>query len=380
MEVDEDEGTDNVEPLRPLDEPISLPRKNVTPPPTPPLPLSPISNTSSPSRKRARTAKWRAPSHVPDFLPPFPHDDTSAGDPLPPQTQHTPPVQPPLLRIDKPPSPIPQILTPTTASDFLTQVPYTQSTLATTSTWHLPSAVPPRLPHANLRAQLLPNLQTEQALLEAYHHILTHPPPPIPTAANPLRHKVAMALLYQTQWTPRWDPPDTLYSSIAPCAPRVAAMSPTFPLEIPTSKPVPPEAKVKEEKVKIMPPAQPRPVVATERLTPLISQQSSRIPDLARSVLPVRPFFPYSSRKSYGHLGSGIYPCHETEPPWSFESGRETACLWSRSQRAMERQHHALDSRCLVQRQGCPTHQWKGQRSRWEAVFARCAVVCDVGL
>lgn len=297
MEVDEgqEEGSDNVEAIRPLGEAMFRPRKNVTPPPTPPLPLSPISNPSSPSRKRARTAKWRAPSHVPDFLPPFPREDSSSSDPKPPHTQHTPPAQPPLPRIDRPPSPIPQMLTPTTASDFLTQVPYSQSTLATTSTWHLPSAAPPQLPHANSRAQRLPTLQTEKALLEAYHHILTHPPPPMTAAANPLRHKVAMALLYQTQWNPRWEPPDTLYSSIAPCAPRVAVIGPTYPLEIPAGKSMPAEARVKDdEKGKIMPPAQPRPVAATERLTPLLSQQPSRIPDLARSVLPVRPFIPRS--------------------------------------------------------------------------------------
>lgn len=260
-------------------------------PSTPPLPLSPISNPSSPTRKKSRVSNWEPPSYIPYFLPPFPTtmDPPSSS----PDHSHLPhisqPVQPHLselenVTIEKPPVTI-QPMTTSAASDFLVQVPYSQSSLSSVPEWHLPqvSAVPPP------RTPQLPTPQTEPSLIAAYHHILTHPPPPAPALSNPLRHKVAMALLSQTQTMPRWDPPDTLYSSVGPCPPRVATIAPTYPVAIgdtPGSDFRGKEGKEKDKDIKF-PPAIPRPVSAHERITPLISQQPSRIPDLARHVLPV---------------------------------------------------------------------------------------------
>jgi len=256
---------------------------------TPTLPLSPISNPSSPARKRPRTSNWQPPFHIPDFLPPFP----SGRDTPPIITPHSPRIpqmQPPPVRIEnskieKPPSPLPQPLTSTSPSDYLVQVPYSQSSLSAIPEWHLPS-VPSLPPPLQTRSSSLSTPQTQPALIAAYHHILTHPPPPNTNSANPSRHKVAMALLSQTQMCPRWEPPDTLYSSIAPCPPRVAPVGPTFPVPLGEA-----DSRAKYEgdgKDLKFPPTLPRPVSTNERLTPLISQQPSRIPDLARHVLPVR--------------------------------------------------------------------------------------------
>ncbi|RDB23589.1 Serine/threonine-protein kinase STY46 [Hypsizygus marmoreus] len=260
---------------------------------TPPLPLSPVSNPSSPSRKRPRKASWQPPPHVPDFLPPFPTTEAPPSPILiqsPEPTQplfEPPPVPTESVKIEKPPLTIGQTLTSSSASDYLVQVPYSQSSLSGIAEWHLPSQPPPP-PSQTLqtRNSRLPTPQTEPALFSAYHHILTHPPPANLNPPSLSRHKVAMALLAQTQTTPRWDPPDTLYSSVAPCAPRVATIGPTYPMAIGDSGS---DSKGKvdgKDKDFKFPPTLPRPVSSSERLTPLVSQQSSRIPDLARNVLP----------------------------------------------------------------------------------------------
>jgi hypothetical protein len=260
---------------------------------TPPLPLSPISNPSSPARKRARTASWNPPAHIPDFLPPFP---TTSDAPSPVTSQSPQPIQPaqfeppplPLdsVKIEKPPLTLSQPLTSTSASDYLVQVPYLQSSLSSAPEWHLPSTQPQPQP-PQLRHPRLPTPQTDQALFSAYHHILTHPPPPHANSPTPSRHKVAMALLAHTQTSPRWEPPDTLYSSVAPCTPRVSVIGPTYPMAIgDTGVDSKARADGKDKEFKF-PATIPRPVSSNERLTPLISQQPSRIPDLARHVLPV---------------------------------------------------------------------------------------------
>ena len=51
-----------------------------------------------------------------------------------------------------------------------------------------------------------------------------HPPPVNATLANPSRHKVAVALLSLTQNSPRWETPNALYSSSAPCPPRITSI------------------------------------------------------------------------------------------------------------------------------------------------------------
>ncbi|KAF9460465.1 hypothetical protein BDZ94DRAFT_1324056 [Collybia nuda] len=260
---------------------------------TPPLPLSPISNPTSPARKRARTASWSPPVHVPDFLPPFPTTSNAPPSPVASQSpQPTHPIQfepPPLpldnAKIDKPPLPLSQPLTSTSASDYLVQVPYSQSSLSGVAEWHLPSTHPQSQP-PQPRHPRLPTPQTEPALFSAYHHILTHPPPSHANSPTPSRHKIAMALLSHIQINPRWDPPDTLYSSVAPCTPRVSVIGPTYPMAIGDTGTDPKLRADGKEKEFKFPATIPRPVSSNERLTPLISQQSSRIPDLARHVLP----------------------------------------------------------------------------------------------
>ncbi|KAF5353324.1 hypothetical protein D9756_008101 [Leucocoprinus leucothites] len=284
-------------------------------PSTPPLPLSPISNPSSPSlspRKRARTSNWKPPSHIPGFLPPFPSMNT---DPLPssippsPQTltdtQSTelmPPPPPPTsvpdsdtaksAAVDKqhPPIALPltQAMTASATSDYFVQVPYHQSSLSSVPEWHLPT-LPPASSSSSRRktsTPALPTLQTEPALFKAYHHILTHRPPASPPPSTISRHKVAMAFLSQTQNTPRWDSPDTLFSTVAPCPPRLAVIGPSFPVAI--SDPAingKVDSSTKDKEFRF-PPTIPRPVAGMERLTPLLGHQTNRIQDLASHVLP----------------------------------------------------------------------------------------------
>ena len=260
---------------------------------SPPLPLS---NPSSPMRKRRRSSNWDPPEHIPDFLPPFPSmsEDLSPPplDQVPsPPTEHSIikplPAQPSQIKLEKQPETLPQSLTTSAVSDILVQVPYSQSSLSSVPEWYLPSAPPPTAVSTQPRVrQATP--QIEPALIAAYHHILTHPPPPNPPPLNPSRHKVLMALVKQSESTPRWNPADTLFGSVGPCAPRVATIGPSYPVAIgsPTVNDIKGKNDAKDNDVKL-PPAIPRPVSAIEHIAPFVSQQSSRIPDLARHVLPV---------------------------------------------------------------------------------------------
>jgi hypothetical protein len=368
-------------------------------PSSPSLPLSPISNPSSPVRKRARTSSWEPPVYIPNFLPPFPSEtiDLSSPEPVPlpqqpPQSSLTQ-SQPPLPLVDRPPSPLAGPLTATSTSDYLTRVPYSQSSLSTTAEWHLP--LPPPSPPPQLYTKRLPTPQTHPALISAYHHILTHPPLPNASNANPPRHKVAMALLSQTQAAPRWDSPDTLYSNMVPGAPRVAAIGPTFPLPIITGKPPDLKPPKEEDRDRRLPPALPRPVFSTERLTPLVSQQPSRIPDLARFVLPVSTFVidniitkaPYPPEYR-------IFADDEATSPCRAYARRKETGLRTRGQRSLERQpfspfrspptstHIRHRERYAYARSQRAAIQWKirGGRRRPQAGLARREVVRDVGL
>lgn len=322
QDIDEDEDMD-------VDEPPITPQKRPSPLP---FPLSPVSNpTSSPSRKRQRTAGWQPPEHVPDFLPPFPTAAPPSPVSPPPlplpeieeQQQHQmlPPMLPPPLNIklERPQLPPPlqssaqQTMTSSAASDYLVQVPYSQSSLSSVPEWHLPpsSALPPSTHQLRNLSQAQSTPQTEHSLLAAYHYILTHPPPlhPLfpgrttipPTAAAvpigpntllPSRHKVAMTLLYQTQALSRWEPADSLFGTAAPCSPRVAAIGPTYPVPIDEKEKNAPNKDLK------FPPVPARPVGAPERIVPVVSQQGSRIPDLARHVLPVSAHQSFSTASS----------------------------------------------------------------------------------
>ncbi|KIM41702.1 hypothetical protein M413DRAFT_444944 [Hebeloma cylindrosporum] len=257
-------------------------------PSTPPLPLSPISNPSSPPRKRPRTSNWDPPEHIPDFLPPFP----TVSDDVPVEPVDVAPVphvpQPSMFgastiaetQPEKTSATLAQSLTTAAASDFLVQVPYSQSALSSVPEWHLPSA-----PQSSSSAQPrppphLPIPIPEQTLIKAYHYILTNPPPKELPPLNPSRHKVALALIQQTQSNPRFNPADSLFGTVAPCPPRVATIGPSHPVAIGDRKG---EGNDKDTK---LPVAASRPVAAIERTAPFISQQTSRIPELAHLVLP----------------------------------------------------------------------------------------------
>jgi hypothetical protein len=217
---------------------------------------------------------------TPDFLPPFP-DDTSRTRSASPAPAPSP------VKLEKPPSLIPQHISSNTVSDYVTQVDYSESVLASTPEWHLPSR-PPANALSQKQPPRLPTPQTEHALIQAYHHILTHPVPP-PGPPNPTKHKVATTLLSQVQNNPRWDSSDTLYANIVPCPPRIAVIGPSYPVAQSTLDDIRAGKDTKEgdSKKPIFPSAPPRPVFSSDRPVFLVSQQSSRLPELARQILAV---------------------------------------------------------------------------------------------
>ena len=253
---------------------------------SPMLPLSPVSIPSSPSRKRPRTG-WNAPAHIPDFLPPFPVPKEHSE---PPSPENTPTALPTLLRAQEALSPLPQVSTTTSSADYLTPVPYTSSSLSSTPVWHLPQ--PPASFDLPSQPPRLATPQIQPSLLGAYHHILTNPPPPHGNAGNPARHRVALALLTQTESNPRWEPADTLFGLSSPNAPRVS----TMPASHPIAKQPPinasgdtgkTDAKAEEVNKVPLPPISNFPVIAQEHIAPSMSTQGSRLPEVSRSVLPV---------------------------------------------------------------------------------------------
>ncbi|KAF8451980.1 hypothetical protein L210DRAFT_1056629 [Boletus edulis BED1] len=157
-----------------------------------------------------------------DFLPPFP----DASQPQPP----SPAPGPHTVIMERPSSPLPQHITSITAGDYLIQVPYSESVLAGTPSWHLPSE-PSETRPSKPQPPRFSTPSPQQALLAAYHHILTHlvsqPGPP-----NPAKHKVAMALLSQVQQNTQWDAPPTLYANVTPCPPPVTSIGPSYPIAL----------------------------------------------------------------------------------------------------------------------------------------------------
>ncbi|KAI9061247.1 hypothetical protein FKP32DRAFT_1631421 [Trametes sanguinea] len=279
-----------------MSEPSLLEPKDLLtrPPLTPPLPLSPVSNPSTPPpRKRQRTAHWQPPEYIPDFLPPFPTDEPRRSQSPPPIT--TDPTAPnPAVKMERPNTPPLQqaeaAAATTTSSanpsaDYLTQIPYEESSLSKLPAWHLPQPPPPDAGPSDRSAMPLP--QTQPALLGAYHHILTHPPPPRVSSVNPARYRAALAFLAESEAVPRWDAPTTLFSATAPNPPRVAPMPPSYAVPIgKAGAGGTPDGKEKEEEKRPnLPPVPARTIVPNERLTPTVSQPGSRLPKLARQVL-----------------------------------------------------------------------------------------------
>lgn len=270
------------------DEPISVdptpsrPERQLSPM----LPPSPVSIPSSPSRKRPRS-EWKAPAHIPDFLPPFPVPNEHSN---PPSPDNAPAALPTLLRTQEALSPLPQVSTTTSSADYLTPVPYTSSSLSSAPVWHLPQ--PPASFDFPSQPSRLATPQIQPSLLGAYHHILTNPPPSHGNAGNPARHRVALALLAQTENNPRWEPADTLFGLSSPNAPRVTTMPPSYPI----AKQPPinslgdmgkTDTKAEEINKIPLPPLSNFPVTAQEYIAPSMSTQGSRLPEVTHSVLPV---------------------------------------------------------------------------------------------
>ena len=252
--------------------------------PLPTLPPSPVSIPSSPSRKRPRT-EWDAPAHIPDFLPPFPTPNEYS---VPPSPENTPAAFPTLLRTQE--ALVPQVSTTTSSADYLTPVPYSSSSLSSTSVWHLPQ--PPASFELPSQPPRLATPQIQPSLLGAYHHVLTNPPSSHGNAGNPARHRVALALLSQIESNPRWEPADTLFGLFSPNAPRLSTMPPSHPLakQSPTNMsgdPGKPDAKAEEIAKIPLPSISHHPVTAQQHIAPSMCAQASRLPEVARSVLPV---------------------------------------------------------------------------------------------
>jgi hypothetical protein len=271
------------------------------PPSTPPLPLSPVSNPTSPTRKRPRTESWKPPPHIPSFLPPFPAERSSPEPdflPLPPPGEPSSSSTQLLPSRVEPTAPLARVSSANPA-DYTTIVPYSLSNLASTPEWHLPSTFRTTMT-TTTTAETAPIPQIQPSLLGAYHHILTHPPPANPNVANPSRHRVAMVLLSQAEKNPHWEHADSLYASVAPNAPTMAPVGPSYaiPLSVPAAASAAPDekgnnkdGKKKEDdkdKRSNLPGAAPRPIGTQERIVPLVSHQTSRIPELAREALSVR--------------------------------------------------------------------------------------------
>lgn len=293
---------------------ISSPR-----PLTPPLPLSPISNPSTPPRKRQRTSGWNPPSHIPDFLPPFP-SSTPRPSPSPPPISlpsavlSVPAAAP---KIDRLPTPPPE-LGSTSSADYRTSVPYSMSVLASQPLSHLPSrplSSPPPPP-----PQPVPEIQP--SLYQAYHYALTHPPSKELGLTNPARYKVAVSLIEQTEMNPRWEPVPSLYGISISNAPRVNSAGPTYPIPLQDEKTG--NGKGKEVEEPKLPAIPQRPIITTERAAPLISQQASRMHSLSKKILPVSSHnyqstflsqaIPYSSQ--YIAAQSGLlthHPSYKTD-------------------------------------------------------------------
>ncbi|CAK5271037.1 unnamed protein product [Mycena citricolor] len=223
----------------------------------------PLSTTS-------RAVDWDG--HVPSFLPAFPEVTPVAPESPRPDS---PQPMPPTATVGLPgAAALPQLTaTSTSAADYLIQIPYDESSLAEAAHWHLPaqSMEPSDAPSA-IGAN--PSFDPPKlALYKAFVHALRHPQRDT-GPSNPARHRVSMSLLQLTQVVPRWDLPPSMYASSAPGPPRAWPIVPTY------AKPMN-EAEVPR---RFLPTT--RNVAYPERIEPIVGSQGSRLPELARQVLP----------------------------------------------------------------------------------------------
>ncbi|RDX43378.1 hypothetical protein OH76DRAFT_1545016 [Lentinus brumalis] len=318
---------------------------------TPPLPLSLVSKTSTPqSRKRRRTENWQPPEYIPDWLPPFPTGEPPQAAPAP-AAPSDPAAMTNGLKTERPD------VTSTGVDRVVVRgLPHSRPI----------QPVYPRI-CANVASPAKPEPPLsagQQLLLEAYHHIVTHPPPACVTAVNPGRYRVA---LQQMDKYNRWDAPTTLYGSTAPNPPRVTAVPPSYAVPVakrlvralPTGK----KFGEKEEEKRTLPGAYTRHIAPPESVTPMLSKPMSRIPALANDVLPVRtpvlriqhpPLLQRGNQKPM--YGPGV------NAPWNSSFKPTPAALPAAGK-------------------GKDPAEWQGQgRGRGEAEGAGRTALCDVEL
>ncbi|KAG8964411.1 hypothetical protein FRC03_001812 [Tulasnella sp. 419] len=218
-------------------------------PVTPTLPLSPVSNPaysppSSPTRKRPRSLNWNPPPHVPDFLPPFPGQDTSSSQKEKTSQNNksssfTDPSLNTLSPRQRPPPPPRLPLLSSVKSSYTKSIPYSVSSLAASSTGY---DLPPDTLTSTPSSQPLKPSASLQLLISAYNMLQSETLP----ATNPSRLKVAH---YLARTAPqRYSNPDTLFGGTSPNLPRSSAPLPTHPV------PLDPNAKG------TLPPPQPKPI------------------------------------------------------------------------------------------------------------------------
>lgn len=235
--------------------------------------------------------------------------------------------------MERPPSPLPQPLASAMSADYGTQVPYSDSVLASAPSRHLP-ARPNFQVSSKTQATGLPIPSPQQALISAYHHILTHPLGQT-GPANPAKHKVAMSLLSQIQTNTRWNSPDTLYGNIVPCSPRVSAISASYPIPMALLEDIRAGKEVDEKKC-LLPPLPPRSVFSSDKPVFLASQQASRLPELSRQVLPVRMFDFLFHIYHDPVLGASSGAYHTPLTSTRFAAGFSKTYIWAWHQCTME--------------------------------------------
>lgn len=305
-----------------------------TSPASPHFPPSPVSPPHV--RKRARTSNWKAPEYIPDFLPPFPgHVASPQGSPLhQPTLLHTEPVPlymgPPELDLSEPvpmpssstaPDPLesqlrpepgrqpelplrppsPALPTSTSASSsYVTSVPYEHSSLATVPEWHLPNP-PPDISHP-------PSSSTLPALLSSHSYLQSSSlSAPSLQPPNPLRHSLAMMLLGVSSRA--YSPAATLFASsnTNTCTPLPRRAAPLAAHAIPLDKSG--RANFDSGPKRGMLPVPPaewhsRSAAGPVAIVDITAVQGSRIPTLARTLLPVRGFHSSFLTNVY------LYMCH----------------------------------------------------------------------
>lgn len=291
---------------------LSEPQPDLSSPHLPPSPVSPPY-----ARKRARTSNWKAPEHIPDFLPPFPgHAESAPPSPLqqtaafqaeptlssnseskeshivgpvssitslalskshPPQSESQ--LQPQTMVR----SPSPSLPASSMTSSYLTAVPYEHSSLSSVAEWHLPQPAPHVSPPA--ASSTLPALISSHSYLQSSSLSAPSLQPP-----NPLRHGLAMMLLGISSRA--YSPAATLFASsnTNTCAPlpRHAAPLATHAVALDKNGKASFSIVTHKSTLPVPPPEwHARNAAGPVAIVDSTTMQGSRIPTLARTMLSV---------------------------------------------------------------------------------------------